>query len=161
MVAAGNIPKPTFWTFCFFKQLKLFGSECVFRDKEAVIVKNEKGYAGILWNIDEDEYTKEITIHTADKREYTLITKTVDEVCCNPLKIWHDMGEPAYPSSEETALINSSAQPLTESDIINTEEGKAVLNIRLRKNAVVYFTLTKRNHTPDRGYDYDKVLSFH
>lgn len=161
MVAAGNIPKPTFWTFYFFKQLKLFGSDCVFKDKEAVIVKNEKGYAGILWNIDEDEYTKEITIPGADKAEYTLITKTVDEECCNPLKIWHDMGEPAYPCEEQTELIKSAAQPLTQSSIIKDTDGSAVIDIRLGKNAVVYFTLSERKHTPDRGYDYDKVLNFH
>lgn len=30
-----------------------------------------------------------------------------------------------------------------------------------KKHGVVYFTLTKRTFTPDRGYDYDKVISFH
>ena len=31
----------------------------------------------------------------------------------------------------------------------------------VKKHGVVYFTLTKRTFTPDRGYDYDKVISFH
>ena len=159
MVAAGNIPKPTFWTFYFYKQLKLFGSDCIYRDDTAVIVKNDKGYAGILWNIDGDDVAKEVELE-ADG-EYTLITKTVDERCCNPLKVWHDMGEPAYPSKEETELIKSSAQPLVESAVINAEGGKAVINVPVKKNGVVYFTLTKRKYTPDRGYDYDRVISFH
>ena len=159
MVAAGNIPKPTFWTFYFYKRLKLFGTDCVYRDDSAVIVKNDKGYAGILWNIDGDDAVREVEL--AADGEYTLITKTVDESCCNPLKVWHDMGEPAYPSAEETELIKSAAQPLVESAVINADGGKAVINVPVKKNGVVYFTLTKRKYTPDRGYDYDKVISFH
>ncbi len=161
MVAADNIPKPTFWTFYFYKQLKLFGTDCVYRDDHSVIVKNEKGYAGILWNIDEDDFDTELSLKPEDKGEYTLITKTVDESCCNPLKVWHDMGEPAYPTKEETELIRSAAQPLVNSSIINAEKDTATVSITLKKNAVVYFSLTKRNYTPDRGYDYDKVIAFH
>lgn len=160
MVAAGNIPKPTFWTFYFYKQLKLFGSDCVYRDDKAVIVKNDTGYAGILWNIDEDDRIMEYAL-TMPEAEYTLITKTVDESCCNPLKIWHDMGEPAYPTESETELIRSGAQPLIESRIVKAEDNSAAVPFTLRKNGVVYFTLTKRNFTPDRGYDYEKVISFH
>lgn len=93
--------------------------------------------------------------------ESTLITKTVDETTCNPLKLWHDLGEPAYPTKEETDLIRSAAQPLVNSSIAIIEEKMANVRIVTRRNGVVYFTLTKRNYTPDRGYDYDKVLLFH
>ena len=161
MVAHGNIPKPTFWTFYFYKQLKLFGSDCVYRDEKAVIVKNDNGYAGIAWNIDEDDRVQEYGLILPENGEYTLITKTVDETCCNPLKLWHDMGEPAYPSKGETELIRNAAQPLTQSDVIKAAGGAADISLILKKNAVVYFTLTKRTYTPDRGYDYDKVISFH
>ncbi|MBP1585734.1 MAG: xylan 1,4-beta-xylosidase, partial [Lachnospiraceae bacterium] len=160
MVAAGNIPKPSFWTFYFYKQLKLFGENCVYRDDDAVIVKSDKGYAGILWNIDGDDTTSELSLELSDG-EYTLMTRTVDEVCCNPLKVWHDMGEPAYPSKTETELIRSSAYPLVQSDVVKADAGKEETDICVRKNAVVYFTLTKRELTSDRGYDYDKVISFH
>ena len=155
LVAAGNIPKPTFHTFSFYKQLKNFGETCVFKDNNTVIVKGEKGYAGILWNIDGDEFERSIALPA--NGEYTLITKTVDEECCNPLKIWHDLGEPAYPTKEQTALIRSSAYPLIKSDIINGGE----FAVNVKKNGVVYFELTKREYTPDRGYDYDKVINFH
>ncbi|MCR4643240.1 MAG: xylan 1,4-beta-xylosidase [Lachnospiraceae bacterium] len=160
MVAAGNIPKPCFWTFRFFKKLKQFSEDCVYRDSSAVIVKSETGYAGILWNIDGDDRTNELTL-PLPKGEYTLISKTVDEKCCNPLKLWHDMGEPAYPTAEETELIRSAAQPLTGSSIINSENGAASVSLPVNKNGVVYFTLTTRRFTPDRGYDYEKVVSFH
>lgn len=169
MVAAGNIPKPTFWTFYFFKQLKLFSQECVYRDDNAVIVKSDRGYAGILWNIDEEDQGKEISFASGEKlnksgqdaEEYTLVTKTVDETCCNPLKLWHDLGEPAYPTREETELIKSAAWPLVESSVVKADDSVALVKVLVRKNGVVYFTLTKRSFTPDRGYDYDKVVSFH
>lgn len=171
MVASGNIPKPTFWTFYFFKQLKLFSQKCVYRDDNAVIVKGDKGYAGILWNIDEGDKIKEILFNLKaennQENDYTLITKTVDETCCNPLKLWHDLGEPAYPTKEETELIKSAAWPLTSSSVVKvsgvagSEDGKAHISIPVNKNGVVYFTLTERHFTPDRGYDYDKVVSFH
>ncbi len=160
MVAAGNIPKPTFWTFYFYKQLKLFGTDCVYRDDKAVIVKKDEEYSGIFWNIDEDDRVTECVLGL-NNEEYTLITKTVDETCCNPLKLWHDMGEPAYPTKDETELIKAAAQPLTESSIIKSEGNETKLSFVLKKNAVVYFTLKKRCYTPDRGYDYDKVISFH
>ncbi|WP_026489396.1 GH39 family glycosyl hydrolase [Butyrivibrio sp. XBB1001] len=175
MVAAGNIPKPTFWTFYFFKQLKLFSQDCVYRDDNAVIVKSDRGYSGILWNIDEEDQVKEISFAFGEKlnksgqdtsgrqdaEEYTLVTKTVDETCCNPLKLWHDLGEPAYPTREETELIKSAAWPLVESSVVKADDSETLIKILVRKNGVVYFTLTKRSFTPDRGYDYDKVVSFH
>ncbi|WP_081677481.1 GH39 family glycosyl hydrolase [Butyrivibrio sp. WCD3002] len=179
MVASGNIPKPTFWTFYFFKQLKLFSQKCVYRDDNAVIVKGNKGHAGILWNIDEGDKVKEISFDLKQKSnqetEYTLLTKTVDETCCNPLKLWHDLGEPAYPTKEETELIKSAAWPLTSSSVVkvsgvagsdsaddrNANDNKTSISIPVNKNGVVYFTLTERHFTPDRGYDYDKVVSFH
>ena len=160
MVAAGNIPKPCFWTFLFFKKLKQFSKDCVYRDSSAVIVKSETGYAGILWNIDGEDRVKELTLPLPEG-EYTLVLNTVDEKSCNPLKLWHDLGEPAYPTKDETALIKSAAQPLVESAVVKAEGGAAGISVSVNKNGVVYFTLEKRNFTPDRGYDYEKVVSFH
>ena len=160
MVAAGNIPKPTFWTFYFYKKLKLFSDNCVYRDDNAVIVSGDDGYAGILWNIDEEDRDMELSFD-ADEGRYALVTKTVDESCCNPLKLWHDIGEPAYPSREETDLIRSGAYPLIASSAFEVSSGKADVTIPVRKNGVVYFSLTRKDLTPDRGYDYEKVISFH
>ncbi|MCR5734719.1 MAG: xylan 1,4-beta-xylosidase [Lachnospiraceae bacterium] len=161
LVAAGCIPKPTFWTFYFYKQLKLFGGDCVYRDDNSVVVKGTDGYAGILWNTDEDDRTAGYILPGLKESEYTLITKTVDEITCNPLKLWHDMGEPAYPTQSETELIKSAAKPQTLSEVIKPSDNAASVSVPVRKNGVVYFTLVKRDYTPDRGYDYDKVISFH
>lgn len=160
LVANGLIPKPTFYTFKFFKELKNFGSRCVLKDKTAVIVKNGQGYAGVLWNIDGSEFTREISF-AAEGGEYTLITKTVDEETCNPLKLWHDLGEPANPTEEINELLRAAAKPLISSDTVKAEGGKADISVNVKKNGVVYFELTERRFTPDRGYDYDRVLSFH
>ncbi|SDB24572.1 xylan 1,4-beta-xylosidase [Butyrivibrio sp. INlla16] len=161
MVADGNIPKPTFWTFYFYKQLKMFGTDCVYRDDKAVIVKNDSGYAGVLWNIGEDEIIADLDFELPEDGEYTLIKKTVDETCCNPLKLWHDLGEPAYPSKAEKEMIKSAAWPLTTSSVEVSKNGTVDVSFTLKKHGVLYFTLTKRDFTPDRGYDYDKVISFH
>ncbi|SDA62834.1 xylan 1,4-beta-xylosidase [Butyrivibrio sp. INlla18] len=160
MVAAGNIPKPTFWTFYFYKQLKLFGDTCVYRDDNSVIVKRADEYAGIIWNMDEEDISREYEFEVSDG-QYKLVTKTVDEDCCNPLKLWHDIGEPAYPTAEETQLIKSAANPLVGSDVLEATSSKATAKFDVKKHGVMYFTLSKRTSTPDRGYDYAKVVSFH
>lgn len=161
MVAAGNIPKPTFWTFYFYKQLKLFGEECVYKDDNSVIVKNSDGYAGILWNIDEEDGIRDISFDLIEKNDYVLVTQTVDEICCNPLKLWHDIGEPAYPTEAETELIKRAAWPLTESAVIFSENMKAAISVEVKRNGVVFFTLKKRYLSSDRGYDYEKVVKYH
>ncbi|WP_026836106.1 GH39 family glycosyl hydrolase [Eubacterium xylanophilum] len=160
MVAAGNIPKPTFWTFVFYKKLKDCAKKCVHRDKTSVVVETENGYAGILWNIDGDAVKCSIEIPT-EISEFSYIQKIVDEETCNPLKVWHDLGEPANPTGEQTKLIRESAYPLTKSDILTTKDGKVLIEADVKKNSVIYFEINKRDFTPDRGYDYEKVLTFH
>ncbi len=159
LVAAGCIPKPTFWTFSFYKKLKDAAKACVCKDSTAVVVKTDTGYAGILWNADGDDFVRTVSVPASG--EYSAVIRTVDEDCCNPLKIWHDLGEPANPSKEEVNLIKASANPLITSSVVACNEGKASIDITVKKNGVVYFELKNRTFTPDRGYDYEKVLSFH
>lgn len=154
LVANGCIPKPTFWTFAFFKYLKDKTVKCVYKDDKAVVVKTAKGYAGVVFNKDKDPFTVEFT--TDIDKECTLLTKTVDEECCNPLKIWHDLGEPSNPSKEELKIIKGGSTPKVNTKIVNSN----VCSIEAKTNAVVYFELNERVFVGDRGYDYDKVLSF-
>ena len=92
--------------------------------------------------------------------EDTLITKTVDDETCNPLRMWHDIGEPAYPTEAENALIRSAAVPAVRSAVISAENGKLCTDLSIRKDGVMYFELNARTFTPDRGYDYEKAVSF-
>lgn len=153
LVAAGCIPKPTFWTFAFYKKLKDKAISCVLKDSDKVVVKTENGYAGVIWNKDMEEFSHTFSLAEG---EYTIVTKTVDEECCNPLKTWHDLGEPASPSKEQLDIIKSTAWPLVE-----TMVAKEKFEVSVKRNAVVYFEVIKREFTPDRGYDYDRVISFH
>lgn len=53
----------------------------------------------------------------AEQEEYCFLTKTVDEETCNPLKVWHDMGEPANLSEEQTKLIRESSRPFVKQSV--------------------------------------------
>ncbi len=160
LVAQGCIPKPTFWTFSFYKKLKNFAGDCIFKDSNAVVLKNGCNYAGILWNVEGEAFDRKIAL-PAEAEQYSLITRTVDEECCNPLKVWHDLGEHTYPKKDEIELIKAAAKPLIESKVVKENAGEASFEISVKKNGVVYFELIKREFTPDRGYDYEKVISFH
>ena len=48
-----------------------------------------------------------------------------------------------------------------QSRVVKADDSETLIKILVRKNGVVHFALTKRSFTPDRGYDYDKVVSFH
>ena len=102
-----------------------------------------------------DKQLKSVDVEISlDKGSYSLVTKRVDEETCNPLKIWHDMGEPANPSKDQVELLQMSAWPQLGSQIVS--DGK--LNVKLPENAVVYFELKPFTLNSDRGYDYERVM---
>ncbi len=151
MVANGSIPKPTLWTFAFFNRLK---SKPVFRNEHAVVVRNEDGsFEGVCWNISrEDRDSLEVALNLPDAEPYTLLTSTVDEECCNPLKIWHEMGEPSSLTQDELNFLKTSAHPLNRSQIV---KGASSATIELGRNAVVHFILRPYRPSPEHGYDYE------
>lgn len=158
LLANGLIPKPTFYTFKFFKDLG--DAECVYRDKNLLVLKTADGlYKGIAWNLtietNEDNMKIEIAL-PVNKKRLCLLTKTVDEECCNPLKIWHDLGEKANPDAEQVQLLKDCAKPLVKSLLMenNDENDGIILNLSLKRNAVQYFELKEAELTSDRGYDY-------
>ena len=161
LVANGCIPKPTFWTFAFFKSLKEKACTCVHRDDFSVIVKTDDGeYRGVLFNrVNHRGDTGTVNLELsfpAVTESYSLITKRVDEETCNPLKLWHDMGEPANPSKAQIELLQMSAWPQLGSSLVS--DGK--VNISLPENAVVYFELKSCKLMSDRGYDFEKVMQY-
>ena len=161
LVAHHCIPKPTFWSFAFFKKLKNFGEKCIYRDDGAVIVTDGKGgFAGVTWNLsDKDSVVDiELTGKAAKGEKFTLITETVDEKVCNPLKIWHDLGEPKYPSDAEVEVIKSGSNPLVESETLEAAAGgKINLKFNLLRFGVKYFTVKPLVFVGDAGYDYKKI----
>ena len=165
LVANGGIPKPTFWTFKFFADLQ---GTCVHRTDEAVIVRKEDGsYRGIVWNMTMDGTGEDICrsfrlpmegIPSGEKGECCILTKTVDEVTCNPLKLWHAMGEPSSLSGEQKKLLKEGARPLVEAQRKELEDGMADVCITVRENGVVYFEVSPVKAGGDRGYCYKRVV---
>ena len=157
LVANGCIPKPTFWTFVFFKQLG--ERECVLKTDECVVVKTENGYRGVVWNSQRDRkgVSLDVTVTLPAEGEYCLLTETVDEKTCNPLKIWHDLGEPRSLKPAQKAILREAAKPLAETERI-TAGGTAEIRFELDEFAVKYFDLSLAPLTPDRGFDYDRAV---
>ncbi len=163
LVANGCIPKPTFWSFAFFKKLKEGKGHCILRDDHAVVMHMEDGsYRGIAWNAVRrrtgDRY--QLILEMEEKREGCLLTKTVDEEHCNPLKVWHDMGEPANLSQTEKKLLQSAARPFVQTRRVKPQNGSLELSICVEENAVIYFEWKPGTITPDRGYSYGRAMQY-
>ena len=152
MMANNLIPKPTLWTFHYFSRLQ---GECVHRDDKCVIVKNKDGsLEGVCWNLcREEKDALTLTLHLPDPHQsYTLLTSRTDEDCCNPLKIWHDMGEPASLKPDDVDFLRTAAQPMNASAKLEAGEDAA---ITLGRNGVCHFLLRPYRHEGEYGYDYE------
>jgi len=166
LVANGKIFKPTYWAFKFFKDLG--NGECIHRSEDTIVLRKKDGsYRGIAWNIiaangsSAEEGDKLTLCFMPEKgafkeNEYCVVTKTVDEDVCNPLKVWHDIGEPANPSNEQIKLLRESAKPL----IATTRGyGAPAIELTLGRNALVYFEIFPAPITSDRGFNYDRAVN--
>lgn len=162
LVAEGCIPKPTFWTFAFYKRLQESGGECVHKDDHTVVLRRgDSGYLGIAWNI-AGQGTEQLKIELslpAQKEEYAVLTRIVDEETCNPLKVWHDLGEPAHLREAQRRLLREAAVPLVKTGRTKAAEGAVCVELALKRNGVVYFEVNESRAVSDRGYDYKKAVS--
>ena len=149
MIANQLSPKPTLWTFHYFNNLK---GECVHRDDNCLIMKKADGsYEGVVWNIAQaDRVDVQLDIALPLNGRCVLTTETVDEVTCNPLKAWHDMGEPASLTEAQLRFLRQAGQPLCQTQQV--EDGKAAL--LLKENAVIRFTVKEVVPCQEHGYDY-------
>ena len=118
---------------------------------------DKKELRGIVWNRGKKTLKKDFTIPVKDPK-LTLIRKTVDPVTTNPLKLWHDIGEPATPSKEQIDLLKQADSPLVSSCILTAAQGEVNLDFSIRGFGVEYFTLTPCEITSDDGYNYSKVV---
>ncbi len=154
LVANGLIPKPTFWTFAFFRALS---GDAVLRNEHIILLKKENGgYEGIAWNL--CQKSREPVCLTLDipfDGQATLLKQTVDEDCCNPLKCWHEMGEPASLSKTQLAFLRMAAQPKCETVVLQAKAGKLTVSLSFSENAVMHFELVPYEKQGDDGYDYE------
>lgn len=158
LVANGGIPKPTFWTFYFYKQLQ---GICLHRDEHMVVVRKKDGtVCGIAWNLTRESGCEECECRLqlpVEKEQYCIVTKTVDETVCNPLKVWHDLGEPANPDREQTELLQEAARPLVQTERLAAVSGRLDAGLSVKKNGVVYFEIQEAGIKSDRGYEYGRI----
>lgn len=163
LVANGVIPKPTFWTFEFFKQLQ---GTCIHRSGESVIVKTDDGkIRGVVWNHNikrtgnDIDFSCDIKLEGSTcSRGYSIVYKTVDEQVCNPLKVWHDLGEPSSLSAGELSTIKAAAWPLVTSDFIQVDDDLLHIEINVNEFGVVYFECAPVSSSSDRGYSYSRAV---
>lgn len=161
-MANGCIPKPTFWIFVFYKKLQSGRGQCVYRDENVVVMRKKDGsYQGIGWNPVEKgaETARKIVISLPmGAEEYSFLTETVDEETCNPLKVWHDLGEPACLTEEQRKLLRQAAQPFVQTDRLRNTNACLEFVLSLKRNAVVYFEIKTCQGQSDRGYDYERAV---
>ncbi|MDR1330018.1 MAG: xylan 1,4-beta-xylosidase [Oscillospiraceae bacterium] len=148
LVANGCITKPVFYAFEFFKALGR--DKCVFRSDEGVITEQNGAFRGVFWNLKREELALDLKLPL---KNASVIIKMVDTVVCNPLKVWHDMGEPANPSPAQTSLLREAARPQITS--ARTEDG--ALSLTLMSDALVYFEAREAPIASDWGFDYDRA----
>ena len=118
--------------------------------------KDQEIYKGIVWNVDTDMSGKELKLElelplSGKDDSNVLITQLVDEEVCNPLKVWHDLGEHANPSEQEVELLRQAAQPFTQ-----TKRCGNKVSLVLKDNAVCYFEVKAAPINSDRGYIYGR-----
>ena len=154
MVANQMIPKPTVWTFAFFNGLH---GKPVYRDERLVLIRRADGsYEGVAWNLcRESREALELNVSVPAEGKLALLTRTVDEVTTNPLKAWHEMGEPASLNREQLNFLRQAGQPLCASEQVEARDGAAHVTLTLRENAVTHFVLSPVKGEPDYGYDYE------
>lgn len=159
LMANGGIHKPTFYSFKFFKELT---GECVYKNENAVVCLDDKGvYRGVVFNSNINRTGEGLDIEmelpvSADKA--TFVLKTVDEKTCNPLKVWHDLGEPANPLPWQLALIKENDKPFVTTSVVDAEAGKAKVSMHVEEFGLEYFEIRPVEIKSDLGYDYDRVM---
>lgn len=166
LVANGMIPKPTYWTFYFFKQLF---DETMRNESGFVLTRKGNAYRGVIYdgdafrnkigNDNSDHEVTTIALEVApEDMEYTVITRTVDEETTNPLKAWHNLGEPVNPTKEQLDIIRSCSSPKVNTERIRSVGGCLEFSVKHTKNEVIDVQIIPTNPVGDRGYDFSKVM---
>ena len=157
LVTQGCIPKPAFWTFDFFRRLWP-DAVCRYRDQESLILERDGCFQGILWNLGTEERRTALPLPVQAGTAYTLLERLTDEEHGNPLKLWHDLGEPAYPSDSMLRLLREAAVPETRSMRVTPGSDRQTLHFRLQPNAVLFFAWGPCPLAPDTGYQYEAAI---
>ncbi len=111
-----------------------------------MLKKQDGGYLGIGWNPVESgagEEKRIVLSLAADAGAYSLLTETVDEETCNPLKVWHDLGEPADLTDRQKKLLQQAAKPFVRTCRLESADGHVEITLPMQRNAVVCFEVQR------------------
>lgn len=154
LVANGLVRKPTYWTFAFFKKLE---GKMILRTDDCLFVKTEKGnIRGILWNLEKEDAKISVTLPGLEGK-WGMVSQKVDMDHANPLKIWHEMGEPASLTDEQLKILRQSDIPYVEACSIEAGENGVCVEKELMANAVIYVELTPFKQEESLGYHYPGI----
>ena len=154
LLTNGSIPKPTYWTFVFYKDLFPLA---VARSENFIVTKSEEGdLRGIAWQLGREAETL-CLLAAVLGGTYCLLTKTVDEDDCNPLKTWVDIGSPPYPSEEQLDLLRDCARPRIATRRFEATGEDVAIDLHLGANALCFFELKRINPQVDRGFDVKRI----
>ena len=92
-----------------------------------------------------------------EEGNYVLITKLVDEVTCNPLKMWLHMGSPSNPTKEQLELLREGARPQIRTQPFVIKNQGTDFEVTLSSNALCYFELKRIVPQADRGYKAERI----
>ena len=76
----------------------------------------------------------------------------------NPLRAWHELGEPGALTAEQKEIILEVSGPFVETECVKAKAGVIRLDNTVTENGVVYFELLQIKKNNDRGYDYERAL---
>ena len=149
LLTQGGIPKPTFYAL---KMLAEAGNERVDLPVtegtvEAAAFENDTEKQVLLYrqNLKQEDLPKEpVTIKIEmDHAPQKVVLQRIDEVHCNPLKLWEDMGSPEELRPNELAALKKQAELLDESVNYQYEHGVLTCEAQLGVNDIYFFRITK------------------
>jgi xylan 1,4-beta-xylosidase len=156
LLANGMIPKPTYWTYVFYKELY---PTAIAKNENFIVTKSDGGdLRAVAWNPVEEggDLPLRLLLDIKDG-PYLLLVKTVDEVTCNPLKTWLDMGSPSYPSQRQIGILTECSKPQVTTRRLDVTQGSVSIDINLTPNALVFFELQRIEPETDRGFRPERV----
>ena len=160
LVAGGSIKKPTFYTFAFYK--KMVG-DCLLKEDNAVITKDGDTIRILSWNADVHNEKKDLSlsfdINGIKDGEYFVLESFVDEDHGNPLKVWHEMGEPASLNDAQKSLLKKAAECGLKSGNVFAKDGKVKIDFTLSPNEVRLTEIKLITRCSDKGYDYERTIN--
>ena len=76
------------------------------------------------------------------------------------------MGEPANPTKDQIDLLKKTAHPQIRTERIvpvampESQQLHISIELNVKENGVVYFSLEQKPLHPDRGYSYERVMQY-